>query len=280
MSQKVKVAAVQMEPVISANCQNQEKILFYLKQAAGRGARLIVFPECALCGYVYASREEALPYMETVPGGFTRALEEGCRENNVVAVAGLLEKEGEHCYNAAVLVGPQGLIGKYRKIHLPFLGIDRFLDRGDLPFRVYPTPAGNIGMYICYDCTFPESSRVMALLGADILALPTNWPLGREKVTRFILPARAYENRVCIVASDRVGSERGSDFLGLSTILDCQGETLVQAGRISEEVIYAEIDLEEGRRKRTVIKPGEFEMDCMADRRPEFYTEICRKKND
>jgi 5-aminopentanamidase len=279
MSQKVKVAAVQMEPVITANRRNQGKIIFYIKQASGRGARLVVFPECALSGYVYTSREDALPYMETVPGNFTRALEDCCRENGTLVVAGLLEKEGEHCYNSAVLVGPQGLIGKYRKIHLPFLGIDRFLDRGDLPFKVYPTPAGNVGMYICYDCTFPESSRVMTLLGADILALPTNWPVGREKVTRFILPARAYENRVSIIAADRVGSERGADFLGLSTILDCQGETLAQAGRVNEEVIYSEIDLDEGRQKRVVIKPGEFEMDFLADRRPEFYTEICRKKN-
>jgi predicted amidohydrolase len=276
MGQKVKVAAVQMEPLITANRQNQEKILSYVKLAAVQGARLIVFPECALCGYVFGSREEALPFMEPVPGPFTYALEKCCRDTGVYVVAGLLEKEGDRCYNSAVLIGPQGLIGQYRKLHLPFLGIDRFLDRGDLPFRVYDTPAGKIGMYICYDCTFPESSRVMALLGADILALPTNWPFGREKVTRFILPARAYENRVAIIAADRVGNERGDSFLGLSSIVNSLGDMLVQAGRTEEEVIYAEIDLAEGRQKRIVIKPGEFEMDFLADRRPEFYTEICR----
>jgi predicted amidohydrolase len=128
-------------------------------------------------------------------------------------------------------------------------------------------------MHICYDCTFPESARTMTLRGADILALPTNWPRGRGKVPRLIVPARAYENRVFVVAADRVGKERGANFLGLSKIVDTLGDTLAQAGRVKEEAIYAEINISEARRKRLVFKPGEFEMDFIADRRPEFYGE-------
>ncbi|GAJ18427.1 unnamed protein product, partial [marine sediment metagenome] len=132
--------------------------------------------------------------METIPGPSTDELAICCRELGVHVIAGLLEVDADKCFNTAVLVGPRGLVGKYRKIHLPFLGIDRFIDHGNQPFRVYQTPIGNIGMHICYDCNFPESARVMTLLGADILALPTNWPEGREKVAKHVILARAYEN--------------------------------------------------------------------------------------
>jgi predicted amidohydrolase len=107
---------------------------------------------------------------------------------------------------AAVLLGPGGLVGKYRKNHLPFLGVDRFLDPGDKPFTVYKTAIGNIGIHICYDCNFPESARVMMLLGADILALPTNWPEGRGKMAKYVVIARAYENKVHLAAFKAFGA--------------------------------------------------------------------------
>ncbi len=141
----------------------------------------------------------------------------------------LLERDGNECYNAAVLVGQKGLIGKYRKNHLPFLGIDRFIDTGKESFQVYETPIGNIGIHICYDCNFPESARIMALLGADIIALPTNWPQGRERIVNYVVNARAYENRVHFVAANRVGSERGTRFMGRSKMVSASGDTLAEA---------------------------------------------------
>jgi predicted amidohydrolase len=174
------------------------------------------------------------------------------------------------------LVGPEGLAGKYRKNHLPLLGIDRFLDPGDGPFTVYKTPIGNIGIHICYDCTFPESARIITLLGADILALPTNWPEGREKVAEYVVIARAYENRVHLVAADRVGSERGTKFIGRSRIINAWGDTLAEASSDDEQIIYGEVNLAEAREKRIVFKAGEFEFDFIRDRRPELYGEITR----
>jgi 5-aminopentanamidase len=278
MPEKVKIAAAQIDPKLMANRENLDKILQYTRTATRNGARLIAFPECALCGYLFFNREEAIPYMETVPGPATDEIAGCCKETGSYVITGLLEIEGKNCFNTAVLVGPAGLIGKYRKIHLPFLGIDRYLDHGNQPFQVYKTAIGNIGMHICYDATFPESARVMTLMGADILVLPTNWPAGREKVPSLILPTRAYENRVFILAADRVGRERGSGFLGLSKIVDTLGNTLAQAGPDEEETIYAEIDLEEARHKRLIFKPGEFEMDFINDRHPEFYSEISQIK--
>jgi predicted amidohydrolase len=91
-------------------------------------------------------------------------------------VIGLLERDGDRCYNTVVLLGPEGLIGKHRKAHLPGVGVDRFLCAGDLPFAVYDTEVGKIGMAICWESCFPEHIRSLALQGAEIIALPTNWP--------------------------------------------------------------------------------------------------------
>jgi len=276
MRDKVKIAAVQMEPRITQNRENLDNILLKTRTAAHGGADLIVFPECALTGYVFTSRKEAIPYMETVPGPSTDELAAYCHELGVHVIVGLIEIDVDRCFNAAVLIGPKGLVGKYRKNHLPFLGIDRFLDPGDEPFTVYKTPIGNIGVHICYDCNFPESARVMTLLGADILALPTNWPEGRGKVAKYVVITRAYENKVHLVAVDRVGMERGTKFIGLSKIINAWGDTLAEASTDDEQIIYGEVSLAEAREKRIVFKTGEFELDFIRDRRPELYGEITK----
>ena len=278
MKDRVKIAAVQMNPKITRTSENLDKVLREIRVAAQNGADLVVFPECALTGYVFSGLEEALPCAESIPGTSTARLVDCCRELGAHAIVGLLERDGDRCYNAAVLVGPEGIVGKYRKNHLPFLGIDRFLDVGDQPFQVYKTPIGNIGINICYDSNFPESARVMTLLGADIIALPTNWPEGREKTIKHLINTRAFENRVHIVAADRVGNERGTSFIGRSRIVSASGDTLVEASGDKEETIYAEVSLAEARQKRLVFKPGEFEVDCINDRRPELYTELTRPK--
>jgi len=276
MRDKVKIAAVQMDPKIGGNPENLDKVLLEIRTAANNGADLIVFPECALSGYVFASREEAMPFMETIPGSSIDRIIACCKELGVHAIVGLLEIDTDRCFNAAVLVGPQGLVGKYRKNHLPFLGIDRFVDPGDKPFHVYETPIGNIGIHICYDCNFPESARIMTLLGADILALLTNWPEGREKVPKYIVNSRAYENKVHLVAVDRVGEERGTKFIGTSKIVNALGDTLAQASSGDEETVYAEVSLADARQKRIVFKTGEWEVDFIRDRRPELYSELTK----
>jgi predicted amidohydrolase len=278
MRDKVKIAAVQMEPRIMQNRENFDMIMSKTRIAANAGADLIVFPECALSGYVFTSREEAMPYMETIPGPSTEKLAHCCRELGVHVVLGLLEIDDDKCFNAAILVGPDGLVGKYRKNHLPFLGIDRFLDPGDGYFPVYKTAIGNIGLHICYDCNFPESARVMMLLGADILALPTNWPEEADKVPKHIVIARAIENIVHIVAVNRVGSERGTKFIGLSKIINAYGDTLAEAGNDCEQIIHGELSLAEAKEKHIVFKAGEFELDFLRDRRPEIYGEITKAR--
>jgi len=269
---KVKVAGVQMEPRLLDKERNLAKCLELIQVAAKEGARLIVFPECALTGYVFSSLEEALPVCEPILGPSTERIIDACRELDVYVVIGLLEVDIDQCYNAAALLGPGGVLGKYRKIHLPYLGIDRFVNRGSLAPTMYETEVGRIGMGICYDAMFPEHARILALQGADILVLPTNWPEQREFIPEHIIPARAAENLIFVIAVNRVGKERGSRFIGSSIIAHCaRGVSLAKGKPDEEDILYAEIEPAAAREKHVVIAPGEFEFDVLRNRRPELY---------
>lgn len=275
MTLKVKIAAVQTDIKLMDIDYNLDNIIKNSTTAAKNGAQLIVFPECTLTGYVYSSREEALPFMETIPGPCTDKLSSACKKLGVYIVVGLLEKDKHKYYNSAALIGPDGLIGRYRKVHLPFLGIDRYLDSGTDPFPVFHTKIGNIGIHICYDCLFPECARVMALEGADIVVLPTNWPEGRGIVSQHIVISRAYENRIFLAAVDRVGIEHGTKFIGKSKIVSPAGLTLSEAGD-ENTILYSEVNLSEAREKHVIITPGEFELGFIHDRKPELYQRICK----
>jgi predicted amidohydrolase len=267
----VRVAGVQMDPKILEKEKNLSKCLEFLETAAKKSAEIIVFPECALTGYCFSSLEESFSVAEPVFGPSSRAIAALCRELNVYTIIGLIEKDGEKYYNTVVLIGPKGLIGKYRKLHLPFLGIDRFVDPGDQPLKVFETGVGRIGMNICFDIRMPESARVLTLLGAESIMLPTNWPKGADLVPKYVINARAYENRVNVIAVNRVGKERGFEFIGQSKIVDYSGKTLVEANSLEEEIIFATIDLDGARKKHIVLVPGEFELPLFKRRRPEFY---------
>jgi predicted amidohydrolase len=278
MSNRIKMAAVQMEPKLMKVKENLGSIVSAAREAADNRANLIVFPECSLTGYIFSSRQEALSFAETIPGSSTEKIASLCQELKVYIIFGLLEKEGDRLFNDVAFVGPQGLIAGYRKNHLPFLGVDRFVDIGDRPFQVHQTPIGNIGLLICYDIAFPESSRVMTLLGADVLVLSTNFPQGRGEKYSHVIYARAFENRVHLVSANRVGSERGYSFAGLSEIVDASGEVLSLASPDKEEIIYGEVSLDSARQKRLTLIPGEFEVDFIKDRRPELYGLITRRE--
>jgi len=276
MDKKVKIAGLQMEPKISDKKANLARCLELIKLTAKEGARLIVFPECALTGYCFSSRKEALLFAEPIPGPSTKKLMATCRKLNVYVVVGLLEKEGDKCYNTAVLLGPEGLVGKQRKLHLPYLGVDRFLEAGDLPLTAYDTDVGRIGIGICYDMMFPEHSRVLALQGADILVFPANWPETVRVYPDYIIPTRAIENHVFCVAVNRVGKEREAEFPGLSKIVDLFGRSLAEGKENEEDIIYAEIKPAEAGEKHLIIEPGKHEVNFIKDRRPAFYGLVCR----
>src|SRR3989442_11921782 len=157
----MRVAVAQLEPQLGAKERNLEACLARLDEAATAGAELLVLPECAIPGYMFDSAEEAMPFAEEIPGPSTEAFADSCRRLEVHVVCGLLERDGDQLRNSAVLVGPDGLLGSYRKTHLPFLRVDPFTVPGDeLP--VYETPLGRLGLEICHHPPFPEVTRPRA----------------------------------------------------------------------------------------------------------------------
>jgi predicted amidohydrolase len=267
----MRIAGVQMDVALTNVDQNLARMIERLRETTAAGARLSVFPECALTGYCFSSLDEARPYAQTVPGPATEQMRAACAELGCYAIFGILELDGAKVYNAAVLVGPTGVIGSYRKVHLPYLGIDMFTSHGDRPFAVHNAGELRVGMNICYDAAFPEASRALAILGADLIALPTNWPPGAECTAANVINARAMENAVYFVAVNRVGTERGFEFIGRSKIVDPGGQTLAESQSLGEEILYAEIDPAKARRKHIIRVPGKHEIDRLADRRPEMY---------
>lgn len=265
----MRVAVAQLEPQLGEKDRNLEACLARLEEAAAAGAELLVLPECAIPGYMFDSAAEAMPFAEEIPGPSTEALADACRRLEIHAVCGLLERDGDQLRNAAVFVGPDGLIGSYRKTHLPFLGVDRFTVPGDeLP--VYDTPLGRIGVEICYDLRFPEVTRTLALQGAELVAHPTNFPVAARIQTELITVARAAENRIYLLTANRVGKERWGEFCGWSQIVDPYGRRLAEAGEKEETLLVADVELERARDKDYVV-PGEYELYLFGDRRPELY---------
>lgn len=269
----MKVAAVQMDVKILDSAHNLSRILENLDAAARNGARVVVFPECALSGYCFNSREESYPVAETVPGPSTERLAEAARRLDCTVVMGMLERREEDLFNAAVVVGPEGIVGSYHKVHLPFLGIDRYATLGDEPFPVFDTRLGPIGVNICFDLNFPESGRSVKLKGARLLAVPTNWPVGTNTY-KHVANARGQENHFFVAVANRVGTERGYSFTGHSKIVDCLGETVAEAGENEETILYGDFDLAEADRNRIEYRTGEWHIDRIQDRRPEFYSAL------
>ena len=272
MNKQVKIAGMQMEPVLGDKNKNLAQCLKLIRIAAREGARLMVFPEATLNGYIFNSLDEAIPTTEPIPGPATGEITTVCRQLNVYVIVGLLEEDQGRYYNTAAFIGPAGLVGKYRKLHLPYVGVDRYLNHGNLPLEVYDTELGRIGMGICYDVSFPEHARILTLLGADIIVIITNSSEGREFNSEHTILTRARENNVYCVYINRIGEERGRKFFGRSKIVDCFGKCLNQGKPYEEDILYTEIDPSAARQKLRVTIPGEREADLINDRRPEFYS--------
>jgi 5-aminopentanamidase len=280
MEEAIRLAGVQMNPRILDKARNLDLILRHIRTESLLGAHLVIFPEAALTGYIFHDKNEAASVAETVPGPSTDRIIEACRRLNVYVIFGLIEEEREKYYNTSVLMGPDGFIGKYRKLHLPFVGMDRFLNHGDLPLEVYNTDIGKIGLGICYDLDFPEHGRVLSILGAEIVVMITNWPQGVEFAPEHLIHVRAIENRVYFAAINRVGEERGVKFFGRSKIVDPSNKTLAEGKLYQEDILRVDVTPSSANNKYIVTRPGEMEIDCRGDRRPEFYGAVTQPLTD
>jgi predicted amidohydrolase len=246
--------------------KNFEKVRSALKTA---DIDLLVLPEFFATGYQFASADEVEELAEPVGRGLTTEfLRDLCRERGMFIVAGLPERDGDSFYNSAVFVGPEGIVGVYRKTHL-FYEENLYFTPGDTGFRVWDTKLGRIGIMICFDWFFPESMRTLALMGAEVVAHPSNLVLPHCPGA---MPVRCLENRVYSITANRIGVERRKEgeplrFIGRSLIVSPWGEVLASAPEDGEAMLFADIDSAEAKSK--VLNAFN---DLFKDRRPERYS--------
>ena len=268
------VACVQMEPHVGRKRDNVVQCIRHIEAAAHHGASLVVLPELANSGYVFSDRDEAFALAEPLPEGETaQLLAETTQRLGIHVVMGIAERSGNLLYNSAILTGPAGHIGVYRKLHL-WNNEHRFFEPGDRGVPVFDTPLGRIAIAICYDGWFPETYRLAAMQGADIVCVPTNWvpmpaqPDDRPAMATTLTMAAAHSNGVVIACANRIGMERGQPFVGQSLIVGGNGWPVAGPASVDrEEILYAAIDLTRTRSERTLNAFNH----VLSDRRADVY---------
>ena len=273
---KVRVACIQMEPRIGENDQNLATSLNKINDAGSSGARLVVLPELCNSGYIFKTRDEANSLAERIPDGPScQGWADMAARYNMYIVAGIAESDGFALYNSAVVIGPEGVIGTYRKNHL-WGEENLFFEPGNLGVPVFHTAIGRIAVVVCYDVWFPETFRLSALQGADILCVPTNWvpmpdqPKHLPKMANILSMSGAHSNSMFVAAANRVGVERGQSFIGNSLIVSYTGWPIAgPATEDKEEILFADINLSDARRRRNW---NDFNQ-VLRDRRTDLYDE-------
>jgi predicted amidohydrolase len=266
----MRIACAQLAAQYGSFQANLNTAIGTLAKARELHVDLVVFPECFLTGYCVPDRAEAERI--AVPTGALKPLEEKVEESGVGCVVGFAESDDGALFNSAALLEPGQPCRVYRKTHLPELGLDKHVKAGD-QLEVFETRWGQIGILICFDLRHPEPSRCLAVQGADLIVLPTNWPEGAFASPKFIAPARAAENKVFLATCNRPDTENGYRFIGKSGVYDVGGNALALAGE-EETLLLADIDLPLARNKRTVVRPGEYEIVVLESRRPELYSPL------
>jgi predicted amidohydrolase len=270
----MKVASIQASVVFRDPVANARNAVEQLTELAKQGVELTVLPECYLTGYCVSSPEDAKSLAISRDHPALQSIQKSANETGVTVAHGFAEKDGDKLYNTAALFMPDEEPRYYRKTHLPDLGFDKFATPGD-EIKVFDTKLGKIGIVICFDMRFPEAARVLALQGADVILIPTNWPDGAQVSAETICVARAAESRVWVVTCNRVGTEEGFHFIGRSKIISPTG-SVVAAADDAETTLIADLDLEIARQKRTITIPGKYETDVFEPRRPELYGDITK----
>lgn len=266
------ISCVQTDVSLGDIDHNTRTVLDHLESEAAAGSKLVIFPECMLTGYGFPSKDAAIERAIRRDGAPLEAIAKACARLRVHSCLGFLEMDGEsRLYNTAVLTGPDGHVGWYRKTHLPWLGVDRWVSPGDGPWQVHDIGGLMVGMIICYDGSFPEAPRALALLGAELIVLPTNWPEGARTVIDHLVTSRAVENHLYFAACNRTGTESGFRFLGESRIVAPDGTFVACSSNDEPAVLRGLVDPVRSRKKHLVRVQGAHEIHRTADRRPDLY---------
>lgn len=266
----LRVGFYQYRPLFGQVEKNRNKVLAKLETV---NADVMVLPELAFTGYHFQDKDEVASLAEDPADSPTlAALGELCARKNMFIVTGFAEKAGHKYYNAALLIGPEGLIHTYRKIQL-FYREKEVFEPGNTPLRVQEVKGVRMGIMICFDWIFPEITRVLALQGAEIICHPSNLVLSHCQQAML---TRCLENNVFAVTTNRFGADNRPHgtlrFTGKSQIVAPKGELIYRARAQREELFVTEIDPALARDKHITELNSLFE-----DRRPEHYASICQK---
>jgi predicted amidohydrolase len=256
------VAIIQFQPILGKpeeNIRNLEPLLNSVENCC-----LVVLPELSNAGYNFNGYEEAVNYSEEIGGKgiFQEFLVESAKRKGFHIVSGINEREGDKLYNSAVLAGPAGITGKYRKMHL-FLNEKDIFQPGNAGLPVFDLGDFKIGIMICFDYLFPEPWRILAQKGADLVCHPSN--LITMNAQR-CLPGLSLMNRIYIASANRLGTERGVAFNGSSMFTNPGGVVTKMASPDQVEIITQEIDIRFSGNKMATARNHVFD-----DRRPEAY---------
>jgi len=261
------VGFIQLSPVLGDLDATMSKVKKHMDRFTA--ADLVVLPELCNSGYNFESSQQARDTAEPVESSvFLEYLHSVCVRHDRYIVTGFNERDGDRLYNSAILIGPGGVCGKYRKLHL-FLNEKDIFTPGDVGLPVFDVSGCKLGLLICFDWVFPEVWRVLALKGADVICHPSNLVIPRLAQTA--IPVHALINRVYVITANRTGREGDLSFTGLSTIAGPRGEILCQAGPSEEESGLVEIDLAAARNK--MVTPRNH---LLQDRRPDEYLDIVK----
>jgi predicted amidohydrolase len=278
------IACLQFEPIFGDVARNRSVSVAMLEEVADAGADLAVLPELSDTGYVFETREEAFSLAtDPATSPSIRAWADVAARRNLHIVAGFTERAGHCLYNSAAVITPEdGLIGVYRKAHL--WGEEAlFFERGDTGFPVFHTRLGRIGVLICYDGWFPEAWRLLAVQGADIVCVPTNWvpmpsqPEEMMSMSNVLCMAAAHSNSMFVAAACRTGIERGQPFIGQSLIVNNQGWPVAgPASKNERALLLTQVNLADARRGRQLNTFNQI----LRDRRGDIYDEALGSKVD
>jgi predicted amidohydrolase len=270
MKDKLKIALAQITARREDKKGNLKKIEELTLKAKEQNADLIVFPEMSLTGYVL--RDQIYELAETVPGPSTDKVAALAKKTGLHIVFGmpeLSEKTKGIIYNTAVLIGPEGFIGKYRKMHLPTHSVfeEKRYFRPGYQVPSFDTAIGKIGLSICYDVFFPEIYRLSRLKGTQLMVCISASPAVRRSFFEVLTAARALENTMFLAYVNLAGVEDGLQFWGGSRLVNPSGDVVARAKYDEMDLVFCEIDFKDLRSVEAFIP-------CLKDLRPEFYDEL------
>jgi predicted amidohydrolase len=270
MKNRIKLVLAQISCKRGDKQRNLQRMEEVLLEAKKQSSDLVIFPELCVTGY--ANRDQFYELAETIPGPSAEKIEEFARQNDLHVIFGMPELSGKTkgtLYNTAAMIGPEGLIGKYRKMHLPTHSVfeEKRYFRLGYQAAAFETALGTVGLCICYDIFFPELIRLIRLKGAQLIVCISASPAVRKEYFEILTAARAIENTAYLAYVNLAGVEEGLQFWGGSRLIGPTGTVIAKAKYDEPDLVFCELDLRD-------LRPAEAFIPTLRDLRPELFDKL------